>query len=151
MDLTKLTLSDKIVGGTAIAMILNLVLFPWHNIDFGFGASVTRTGLQSPNSLWGMLALLVSIALVAVIVVRKLTTTQLPDVPQPWGKLTFFATIAVAAFVFIKLIAEFDFLGFGAWLAVLLAGGMVYGGFLGKDEADDAATATGQGGGATPV
>jgi hypothetical protein len=149
MDLSKLTLSDKIIGGTAIAMIINLVILPWHRISF-FGVTETRSGIQSPNAFWGVLALLISLALVAVIVVRKLSAVELPAVPQPWGMLTFFATIAVAAFVGIKLISETDFLGFGAWLAVLLAGGMVYGGFLGKDEADDATTATGQGGGSTP-
>ena len=151
MDLSKLTLGDKIIGGTAIGMIITLLFFPWHNIDFGF-VSETRSGVQSPNSFWGILALLLTIAVLAVTFVRKATDTELPDAPQPWGMLTFFGTIGVAAMVLIKLISETDYLGFGAWLAILLAGGMVYGGFLGKDETDGASSpaAGGDGGNATP-
>ena len=54
------------------------------------------------------------------------------------GELTFYATIGVLVILLLKLIIETDYLGFGAYLAILLAGGMVYGAFLGKDEADDA-------------
>ncbi|MCB1031912.1 MAG: hypothetical protein KDA95_11275 [Acidimicrobiales bacterium] len=149
MDLSKLTLSDKIIGGTAIAMVINLLFLPWHKVSM-FGISETRSGVQSPNSFWGLLALLLALALIAVIIVRKVTDVELPEVPLPWGQLTFFATIAVGALVLIKLISETDFLGFGAYLAVLLGGGMIYGGFLGKDDADSS-TSLGSGSGAPPT
>lgn len=153
MDLSKLTLGDKIIGGTAIGMIITLIFFPWHSVDLGAFGDYTRSGIESPNGFWGILALLVSIALLAVVIVRRLTDTELPAAPQPWGKLTFFGTIAVAVLVVFKLILETDALGFGAWLAVLLAAGMVYGGYLGRDEADTAPVSgqgLGDGGSATP-
>ena len=38
MDFSKLTLGDKILGGTAIALVIDLLFFPWHSIDTGTGA-----------------------------------------------------------------------------------------------------------------
>lgn len=129
MDLTKLTLGDRIVAGTGIALVIDLLFLPWHNIDVGI-ISVSRTAIQSPNGIWGILALLLALAMVAVVVVNRLTTTQLPDLPVPWTQAMFFAGIAVAALLVLKLLVETDFLGFGAFLGILLAAGMAYGAFL---------------------
>jgi hypothetical protein len=134
VDLNKLTMGDKIVGGTGIGLLISLLFFPWHNIDFGFGASFTRSGVQSPNAILGWLALLLAIALVGSIVAEKLMGTALPDLPVPWNDARFFGALAVLALLVLKLLLEFDFLGFGAWLSLLLAAGMAYGGFLIKQE-----------------
>lgn len=150
MDLSKLTLGDKIIGGTAIVLIIDLLFLPWHSVKVGAGAfsvDYTRTAIQSPGSFWGLIALLLTIAVLAVVIVRKLTTTQLPDAPRPWGELTFYATIAVLVLLLLKLVLKTDYLGFGSYFGILLAAGMVYGGFLGRTDAD--ARSTG-GGSSTP-
>lgn len=133
MDLSKLTLGEKIVGGAGIVLVLDLLLFPWH--DF---VLLTRTGIQSPNSFWGILALLVTIAMVAVVILTRFTTTKLPDLPVPLGQAMFFAGCAVAGLLLLKLVVETRLLAFGAFLAVLLGGAMAYGGFLMRKEAGDA-------------
>jgi hypothetical protein len=145
VDLNKLSLGDKIVGATGIVLLIDLLFFPWHKVDLGFDIpgvadSVTRKAIQSPNAVWGWLALLVALAIVAAVIIRKLTTTQLPDLPVPWPRAIFFGTIAVLVLLIIKLISETDFLAFGSYLAILLGAGMVYGGFLISKEAE---TATG--------
>lgn len=140
MDLSKLTMGEKIIGGAGILLVLDLLLFPWHKIDLGI-VSVSRSGIESPNSLWGILAMLVALAMVAVVVVTRFTSTNMPDLPIPLGQAMFFAGIAVAALLFIKLIVETDFLGFGAYLGILLGGAMAYGGFLYRKEVGDVATA----------
>jgi hypothetical protein len=133
VNLDKLSQGDRIVAGAGILLFLDLLIFPWHHVSAGFGAfhvTVNRTALESPNGGLGVLAWLVTILVVVVVVVRKLTTARLPDLPIPWRQATFYGTIAVAALVVIKLIAKTEALGWGCYVAVLLAAAMVYGGFL---------------------
>jgi hypothetical protein len=74
---------DWILGGTALVLVIDLLFFPWHKISIDFGplgsTSSSRTALQSPNGFWGILAFLVAIAIVAVVIIRRLTTVKLPD------------------------------------------------------------------------
>lgn len=141
MDLNKLTVSDKIIGGTGIVLVITLLALLWHSVDTGFG-DFTFTAIEERNAFLGILALLLAIAVTAATLVRALAPdTKLPDLPLTWDKAIFFGTVGVAALVLIKLLAETDFLGFGAWLSVLLAAGMVYGGYL-KFQADKGAATT---------
>jgi hypothetical protein len=137
MDLSKLSLSDKIIGGTGIVLLIDLLFLPWHKIDLGF-VSASRSAIESPNSFWGVLALLVTLVVVGVIAVTRFTTTAMPDLPVPLNRAVFFATIVVLVLLLIKLVSETDYLGFGCYLAILLSAGMVYGGFLRSQEAEAA-------------
>lgn len=142
MDLNKLSTGDKIVGGTGILLIIGLLFFPWHKVEIKFlnvSASETRQAIESPGSFWGIVALLLTIAIVAVLVVRRLTTASLPEIPISWNQAVFYGAIAVLALLVIKLLSETDFLGWGAWIDLLLAAGMVYGGFLVSKEPEVAA------------
>jgi hypothetical protein len=144
VDLNKLTLGDKIVAGTGIVLIISLLFFPWHSVTveaLGFSQSFTASAIESPNGFWGILALLITIAIVGVVLAEKLGNVQLPDLPIPWNDAKFFATIAVLALLLLKLVVETDGLGWGCYLAILLAAGMVYGGFLIKQDASSAPSA----------
>jgi hypothetical protein len=134
VDLSRLTLADKIIGATGLLLVIDLLFLPWHDVDLGPPGSVTRSGVESPNGFWGVLALLLTIAVLAVLVVTRLTTTQVPQLPVPLERAIFIGTIAVLALLLLKLVIETDALGFGAWLAVLLGAGMVYGGFVKSQE-----------------
>ena len=139
MDLNKLSTSDKIISGAGIVLLIDLLLLPWHDVDLGF-ASATRTAIQSPNGFWGLIALLLTAAVVGVTLVRALKPeTSLPEIPISWNQAVFYACVAIAAVLLLKLVIETDFLGFGAYLGVLLAGGVAYGGFLKfqEDKASD--------------
>ena len=137
MDLSKLTTAEKIILGAGIVLIIDLVFLPWHSVDLVIG-TYTRSGIESPNSFWGILALLVAIAMVAVVVVTRFTTAKLPDLPMPLPQAMFIAGIVVAALLALKLVSETDALGFGAWLGILLAAAMAYGGYLMRSEAGTA-------------
>lgn len=134
MDLSKLTMGDKVVGAAGVLLLIDLLFLPWHSIDLGI-LSVSRSGIESPGSFWGILAMLVAIAMVAVVVLTRFTSTKMPDLPIPLGQAMFFGGIAVAALLVLKLITKTDYLGFGAWLGVLLGAAMAYGGFLVRQEA----------------
>ena len=146
MDLNKLSLGDKVAAGAGILLLIGLLFLPWHKIDFGFGDfdvagvddSVSRTAIQSPNAFWGILALLLTIAIVTTIILRKLTTVELPALGSlSWGDVTFFAAIAVGVLLLLKLVIETDALGWGLWLDLILAGVMIYGAFLIRQDGDD--------------
>ena len=150
MDLTKLSLGDKIIAATGILLLIDLLFLPWHSVDLPFGGSITRSAIESPNGFWGVLALLLTIAVLVVLALRRLTTTNLPDLPVAWNQAIFFGAIAVLVLLLIKLLMETDALGFGAWLGILLAAGMVYGGFLGSKEPETATGAAGPAGTVPP-
>ena len=140
MDLDKLTLGDKIAAGCGIGLIIGLLFFPWHSVDLGAFGSETWNAISGTNELWGFLALLLTIAVVATIVVAKLTNVEIPELPIPLGQAIFYGTIAVTVVLLVKLILEFDFLGWGVWLDLILAGGMTYGGFLISQDTADVST-----------
>jgi uncharacterized membrane protein YgdD (TMEM256/DUF423 family) len=142
VDLSKMRTPDWILGGCALVLIIDLLFFPWHKVDVNLGpfgsSSVKRTGVQSPNAFWGILALLVAIAILAVVIVRRLSTVKLPDLPISWTDATFYAAIATLALLVLKLIIETNSLGFGSYFGILLSAGMVYGAFAAK-QADSTA------------
>jgi hypothetical protein len=151
VDLNKLSLGDKIVAGAGIVLFLFLLILPWHSVtvDFGeFGGEHTETvGALSSQGGFGVpwpafLVILLLIALVAVVLIRKLTTTDLPELPIPWRQAIFYASIAVPVLLLLKLILETDYLAFWAYLDILIGIGIAYGGFLISQEADEPAAGT---------
>ena len=132
MNLNDLSLGQKIIGAAGILLIIDLLFLPWHSIDTGFG-EFTRSGIESPNSLWGILALIVAILMVVAVVMSAMAADKLPQLPVPLGRALFIAGVAAFVLLLIKLVVETDFLGFGAWLGLILGAALAYGGFLMKD------------------
>ncbi len=146
MDLNKLTLGDKIVAGCGIVLLLFIFFLDWHSA-FGFGIGAL-SGDGEAVAFPAFIALLILLAVLAVVLLRKLTTTDLPEVPMGWNNAIFYGCIAILALLLLKLIMKYEFISFGAYLMILLAAGMVYGGFLISKESE---TATGTGGTAPPT
>jgi hypothetical protein len=131
VDINKLTLGDKVAGICGVLLLIGLLFLPWHSWDFGrFGGSVTRSAIQSPGAFWGWLAFLCVAAVIAIIIVDRTTEADLPELPIGYYQLAFFLTLAAGGLLVLKLILDTDFLGWGAWVNLLLTGGMIYGGFL---------------------
>jgi hypothetical protein len=141
VDLNKLSLGDRIVGGTGIVLFLLLLIVPWHSVDLGpYGGDYTIKATSGEGEAVGwpaILALLLLIAIVAVVLVRKLTTTQLPELPIPWNQAIFYATIAVPVLLLLKLILKNEQISFWAYIDILVGIGMAYGGFLIFKEAEE--------------
>ena len=141
MDLSKLTNGDKILGGSAIALVVVLVFLPWQSrrVD-GYRRSFTYShrAIEAPNGWLGVLALLLVLAILTITILRRFTDVDLPAPPRPWGEVTWIAAQGVVALLLLKVIFGTEDLGLGCYLAILLAGAMVYGAFLDKDELDDA-------------
>ena len=135
MDFNKLTKGDKIVMAAGLLLILDLLLFPWHKISMSGLLSVNRTGVQSPNAFYGVLALLLALVMVVQVGLSKLTTVALPEIPVPWAQVHLIASIATFALRLLKLVVETSFLGFGAFLGLVAAAALVFGGFTISQEA----------------
>ncbi len=144
MDFTKLSQGERIVLIAGILLIVDLLLFPWHKFPGLLGVppyGPSSTGIQSPGAAWGVIALLVTLAMVAHLVATRLANVTLPDIPLPWGQVHLIAGCTVFGLLLIKLVAETDFTAYGAYLGVMLAAALAFGGFVVNKEA----TATGRG------
>jgi hypothetical protein len=154
MDLSKLSLGDKIATICGIVLLIDLVFLPWHRVcvDFGFGGEAcgSASAIESPNGFLGILAVLLTLVIVGVLIAHKVGDVDLPELPIPHPHAIFYGCIAVLVLLLLKLIIETDGLGFGAWLGILLAGGMTYGGFLIFQAENSGATPTGGGSAGPP-
>lgn len=145
MDLNKLTQSEKVIAGSAIAFLL-FTFLPW----YGKG-SYSRNGWS--YFLFGIIPLLLAILMAAQIGISRFTETKLPNPPLPWGQIHLIAGGLAGLLVLLKLIIGDKYhigisgLGgvsvdldrkFGIFLAFLAAVGLAAGGFLKSKEPADA-------------
>lgn len=145
MDLSKLTLGDKIAAGGGIALVLFAIILDWHRVCFGgfcTGLSVF-SGDGEAIPVLGFLAFILAAAVAAAVLLRKLTSTNLPDLPIAWNDAIFYASVGAAVLLLLKLLLKFEYIGFGAWLMLISAGAMAYGGFLVKQGGDTAPPSAG--------
>ena len=111
-------------------LLLTLAFFPWHKLsEVGIlgVADPTLTALQKPNQLQGTLAFLVTVAMVAQVVMTRYSSQKVN--PQ-LVKLQAPAGMAVFALLSWKLASEVSYLSVGAYLGMLFAGALAYGGFV---------------------
>lgn len=131
VDLNKLTPGEKVVVIAGVLLLVDLLFLPWH--DF---IALSRTGIQTPNSFWGVMAFVVTAAMVALVVVSRFTTAKVPQLPVPTGQAMFVGGIAVGALLFLKIAVQTSDLAIGAWLGLLLGGAVAYGGSLVRKESE---------------
>ena len=125
MDLTKLAREDRIVGACGIVLLIDLLFFPWHHESFGAGAvsvSASQSATSSPDAIWGVLALLVAIALVVDLALARFSPqTQIPTTQLGREMTRTAAAGVVLLLLLIKLIAHTSYLGWGAYVGLVLA------------------------------
>jgi uncharacterized membrane protein len=140
MDLSKLSRGDRIVVITGALLVIDLLFLPWISISLPFIGTVSNTGISAPNGFLGFLAALVTAAMVAQILVSKFTSARLPDLPVPWPRAQMLGGVVVLALLVLKLVLHTSLLGFGAYLGILFAAGLAYGGYTVNQESTRAGT-----------
>ena len=147
MDLNKLTQGEKVIAGSAIALLV-FSFFPWYG-----KANYSRNGWS--YFLFGIIPVLLAIIMVAQIALSRFTETKLPDLPVTWAQVHLVAGGLAALLVLLKLIigdkyslGGLGILGihsisldrqFGIFLAFLATVGLVAGAVMKYQEPADAA------------
>jgi len=142
VDLNNLSLGQKILGGCGIAVLLFMLVLDWHSVDNPFGSDFGIKAMSSDGEAIGILGILAFLVMLAVVgtLIAKVAGADLPDLPIPWNTAWFYGAAATLGLLLLKLIFKWEFIGFGAYLIILLAAGATYGGFLLFKEADTAGT-----------
>ncbi|MEL7210391.1 MAG: hypothetical protein AAGK32_19535 [Actinomycetota bacterium] len=146
MDLSKLSMGDKVIAGSALAYFI-FMFFPWFELDLGPG-DIFISGTADANGfdvgfLWGFFPLLLALIMVAIVAVKAFSPdTELPELPIGYGQLLLGLGSLAAVLVVLKLLIGEDFFSrqFGLFLAALAAIGLAAGGFLKMQEGDEATT-----------
>jgi hypothetical protein len=132
--------AHAIVGGAGVLLVLDLLGAPWYRLTIGVPGitlyAENHTGLERPAGWLGVLALLLTLALLQTIGLQRLGRRQLPQVAVPWPRLQFGAAVAVFGLVGLKFLSGVTHLAWGAFVGVLLAAALAYGGALiGREDA----------------
>jgi hypothetical protein len=145
VDLNKLTQSEKVIGGSAVAFLIFSFL-PWYGKN-----SYNRSGWS--YFLFGIIPVLLAIVMAVQIGLARFTDTKLPNPPLPWGQIHLIAGALAGVLVLLKLIIGDKYhigvtgLGglsvdldrkFGIFLAFLAAIGLAAGGYLKSREPAEA-------------
>ena len=123
----RLSQGERTVMLAGIFLLIDLFEFPWHKgllLALQYG-DLTRTAIQSPNSLQGTLAFLVAVAMVAQVVMTKFTNQR---VNPALARLQPVGGMAVVALLAWKLAIRTSDLSIGCYLGMLLAVALAYGG-----------------------
>lgn len=130
MDLSKLTLSDRIIAASGILFVIFSFL-PWYGKSVGV-FSHTESGWS--YFLFGIIPALLTIAILAYVAIRVFSpNTNLPDLPVPWATAVLIAAGLAAVLVVLKLLIGAKYSGadldrkYGLFLAVLAVLGLAAG------------------------
>lgn len=129
MSLDKLTRDDQILGGLSLLLVVSLLFFPWFSLSLGpFTATTTGTG--APDGWLGVLAVLVTLALIVDLAIERFSPqTTLPAIGGGRTATRFVLAAAAAVFVVLKFLFHIDHfsdLGWGFWVSAIVVAALVY-------------------------
>jgi hypothetical protein len=119
---------DWLLAGVALLLVIDLLFLPWFSITFGpFSASLTAT--DAPDGLFGVLAVLSAVLLIADLAVERLSPgTTVPNIGGSRTQTRFVLACLTALFVALKFVFNIHFsdFGLGFYAAVVLTAGLVW-------------------------
>ena len=161
MDLSKLSLGDKIIAVSGILLLI-FSFFPWLGFSY---LSFSASGSAWKFTLCWLAVVILGVACV-VYVVLKMQDVKLPDLGNVnWGQIILGIAVVAFLFILIKVIVGpstggVDISGsgvskerkIGIFLGLISSAGLVAGAYLNVKEAGELPGALGgrKGGGATP-
>jgi hypothetical protein len=123
-----LSRNDWIVGGLALLLVIDLLFLPWFSYSY-FHFSVSATATDGPDGWAGILAMLLSLAVLADLLVERLSPgTTLPNFGGSRTATRFRVSVIAVAFIALKFVLNihFSLFGFGFWAAVVLSVALIY-------------------------
>jgi len=127
-----LSAGERTVVIAGVLLILDLLFLPWHSVDLGgldLDIDTTRSGVQEPYGGYGVAAVVLTAVMILQIALTRLLGVRLPEPPVPWSQIHLILGIFVAVVIVIKLVRETEFLGYGAYSAILAGILVAYGGY----------------------
>jgi hypothetical protein len=124
MRLDELSKDDWIIAVVALLLAIDLLFLPWFSV-LGFSFSAT----DSPDGWTGILAVIASIAVLADVLIERLSPqTTLPNLGGSRTATRLRLAAAAAIFVALKFILHihFSLFGFGFWAGIVLAAALFY-------------------------
>ena len=120
-DLSRMSTASKILLGAGILYLINLFL-PWQSADVGI-ISVSASGMEGGI---GIICLLLAIALVA----WEGMNLAGVKVQAPRSLISAGIAAAIVVFTLLKILVDNDFIQIFAWIGLLLALVIGYGGWM---------------------
>jgi drug/metabolite transporter (DMT)-like permease len=136
VDLKQLTRGDRIAGVSGILLVIVLLALPWHIVDEGVSPLGEDLGerwiaaVEPPNGLWAWLAIVLVVFMIVMIVLDRIVGAEELPLPLTYYQLTLVLAVLAGLCLLMKLWRERTDLGWGAALAVVLCGAMIYGASL---------------------
>jgi hypothetical protein len=121
-DISKLSTASKILLGAGILYLINLFL-PWQSVDLGpLAGDVSRNGIAE----LGFINLLLVIALLA----WEGMAVAGVDIKAPRALISAGLAAGILLFTILKIITDNEFIAIFAWIGLLLALAIGYGGWM---------------------
>ena len=118
MDFAKLRREDWMVLGGGVVLIIGLFAFAWYDV-----AGYTAAATSSPYAIWGILALIVTIVIVADYALAMFSPqTEIPTTKYGRDLTRLGACALLILFLFIKFISHVGSFGWGFFVDVILTG-----------------------------
>lgn len=137
----KMTRGESIVAVAGVLLAADLAFLPWHHYSLDtsalakLGVQIPNfthnvNGLKNPQAFFGLAAFVIALGM-AALVLASVFTQVVPRQEQ----LHLIAGPVVFGLVMAKFLANHQFLGPGAYIGMVLAALVAYGGFLLSQEA----------------
>jgi hypothetical protein len=111
-----------LVGGCGVMAVL--ALLPWHtyaiSVEGAGSFRLDRTGVESPGENLGRATLFLSAVLVALVAWVMAARGSRPDLDVQAERPLLLLSLVIAGALATKLLRDTDFLGTGAWVALVL-------------------------------
>lgn len=127
MDFSKLSREDWMVGAGGILLLIGLLFFAWYSLPSLTVGAVSVGGgsiaaVSSPYAIWGILALIVTIIVVADLALARFSPGTTIPTTQLGRDMTRAAACGVLLLLlFIKFISHVGSFGYGFFVDVILA------------------------------
>ncbi len=130
MNVENVRQEDWIIGGLALLLAIVLLFFPWYHVSASFGPiSVSRdaSATSSPYAIWGVLALITSLAVLADVALERLSPqTAMPSISGSRA-MTRLAIVGLTVLLLvIKFLAHIGDFGWGFYVGVVVLIALVY-------------------------
>jgi len=138
-DVSKLSTPDKILGGGALLLFLESLIFPWQRacVDLGaLGLGRSCVGRNAWGGDGGFVGVLMGLCAILLVIglVMTLAGVAMPE-GVPVATVMTALTAGVVIFGLIKfLIAVTNHGGYGSWIGLILILAVAYGGYMKMQE-----------------